>query len=150
MNNWCTQRSVLFKCLIYFFVDKNTIWIVFIQILYMVLKTLICSCLLWITGNIVIRYIPCKEYISVIERTALPASSKHLPSQPLPPSPALSDSQVVGVYCRQSRERLGGQMFGRRSGVVSVLLLIYILVKFSPLLFKPILVLSTILTFFLY
>ena len=27
--------------------------------------------------------------------------------------PALSDSQVVGVCCRQSKERLGGQMFGR-------------------------------------
>ena len=26
------------------------------------------------------------------------------------------DSQVVGVYCRQRRERLGGQMFGRRMG----------------------------------
>ena len=45
---------------------------------------------------------------------------------PLPP-PALSDSQVVGVYCRQSKERLGGQMFGRHRGVLSVLLLIYIL-----------------------
>ena len=43
--------------------------------------------------------------------------------------PALSDSQVVGVYCRKSRERLGGhwQIFGRRSGVLSILLLIYIL-----------------------
>ena len=51
---------------------------------------------------------------------------EHLPTQPLPP-PALSDSQVVGVYCRQSRERLGGQMFGRRRGVLSLLSLIYIL-----------------------
>ena len=72
-----------------------------------------------------------KEYISVIEGTLgqyPPASSKHLPNQPLPP-PALSDSQVVGVsiYCRQSRERLVGQMFGQRRGVLSVLLLIYIL-----------------------
>ena len=40
--------------------------------------------------------------------------------------PALSDSQVVGVYCRQSKERLGGQMFGRRWGVRSVLSLIYV------------------------
>ena len=38
----------------------------------------------------------------------------------------LQVSKVVGVYCR---ERLGGQMFGRRRGVVSVsvLLVIYIL-----------------------
>ena len=39
-----------------------------------------------------------KEYILVIERTVAqhpPASSKHVPTQPLPP-PALSDSQVVG------------------------------------------------------
>ena len=45
----------------------------------------------------------------------------------------MSDEQMsefpalVGVYCRQSKERLGGQMFGRRRGVLSVLSLIYIL-----------------------
>ena len=44
--------------------------------------------------------------------------------------PALSDSHVVGVYCRQSRERLRGQMFGRRRRVLSLLLLIYILGAF--------------------
>ena len=38
-----------------------------------------------------------KEYILVREGTAPPCASKHLPTQPLP-SPALSDSQVVGVY----------------------------------------------------
>ena len=67
-----------------------------------------------------------KEYMLVRERTASPASSNHLPTQPLP-MPALSDSQGVGVYCRQSKERLGGQMFGRHRWVLSVLLLIYIL-----------------------
>ena len=54
-----------------------------------------------------------------------PASSKHLPTLPLPP-PALSDSQVVELYCRQSRERLGGQLFGKcRGGAVPSITDIY-------------------------
>ena len=58
-----------------------------------------------------------------------PVSFKHLATQPLPP-PALSDSQVVGVYCRLSRERLGGQMFGRhRGGAVRSLTNIYSLIR---------------------
>ena len=88
------------------------------------------SCTGYTLYSSIVQYVHCtvytKEYISVIEVTAPPESSKHLPTQPLPP-PALSDSQVVGVYCRQNRERLGGQMFGRGRGVLSVLLLIYIL-----------------------
>ena len=40
------------------------------------------------------------------------------------PPPALSDSLVVGVFCRQSKERLGVQLFERRRRVLSFLLLI--------------------------
>ena len=65
--------------------------------------------------NIVWPRVVNKEYISVIEGTALPFVFQTFDSPSLSP-PAL-------VYCRQSRE---SQMFVRRRGVLSLLSLIYV------------------------
>ena len=67
-----------------------------------------------------------KEYILVIEGTAPPCVLQTF-AHPTSPCLLCQTVRVLGVFCRQSKERLGGQMFWRRRGVLSVLLLIYIL-----------------------
>ena len=65
-------------------------------------------------------------YISKRTESTPLASSKHLHTQPLLALSAVC-SNYLTIWQSRRGERLGGQMFGRRKGVLSVLLLIYIL-----------------------
>ena len=70
-----------------------------------------------------VQMVRTKEYILVRERTAAPCVFKTFAHPTSPPARSVRQSGIVGEYW----ERLGGQMFGSRRGVLSVLLLIYIL-----------------------
>ena len=64
-----------------------------------------------------------KEYILVRERTAPPASFKHLPAQPLP----VYSNYVPDCLTEQAGGEVGWANFWKRQGGVSFLSLIYIL-----------------------
>ena len=78
-------------------------------------KFILIGIIVMITATIVI-----KEYISVTEETAPPCVFRTFAHPTSPPTCSVRQSGIVGVYCRQSKKRLGGQMFGRRRGVLSV------------------------------
>ena len=67
------------------------------------------------------------EYISVIEGTAPPSSSKHLTLQTSPPACSGRRAGIVQYTADRAGRGWESQIFGRRRGVLSLLSLIYIL-----------------------
>ena len=62
----------------------------------------------------------------MIEGIASPCVFQAFAHPTSPPACAVRQSGSYRVYFKQSRERLSGQIFGRRRGVLSVLTLIYV------------------------